>query len=282
MTRLPEKPSDRPILLLGASGQIGRCLLRRLAAARRPVIAVCRRPLPGLAPEAEWLSRDLARPLELGDRRPVAAIHAAGAWLLPLHLPALAAVGVNRVVCFSSTSVLAKAASSSAAERRVARRLAEAEAAVAASTLAWTILRPALIYGLGLDRNVCAAARFIRRWRWFPLAGPGAGLRQPVHADDLAAAAIGLLYAEDAIGGRFNLGGGETLCYRSMIERIFLVLDVPPRLVRLPLLNMLPGKIGATAARMEQDLAFDEGELWSRLDLRPREFLAGGRLDLGA
>jgi nucleoside-diphosphate-sugar epimerase len=282
MTRPSEGPSDGPILLLGASGQIGRCLLRRLAAARRPVIAVCRRPLPTASSEAEWLGHDLARPLDLGDRRPVAAIHATGAWLLPLHLPALAAAGVHRLICFSSTSVLAKADSSSAAERSVVRQLAEAEAAVAASAFAWTILRPALIYGLGLDRNVGAAARFIRRWRWFPLAGPGAGLRQPVHADDLAAAAIALLCNEEAIGGRFNLGGGETLAFRAMIERVFRALDMPPRFFQLPLLNLLPGKIGAMAARMEQDLAFDQGELWTRLDLMPRKFLAGGRLDLGA
>ncbi len=275
-------PPDGPILLLGASGQIGRCLLRRLAAAGRPVIAVCRRPLPALAPEAEWLAHDLAQPLDLGDRRPVAAIHVTGAWLLPSHLPALAAAGVERLVCFSSTSALAKARSSSNAERKVARRLSEAEAAVAASALAWTVLRPALVYGLGLDRNVSAAARFIRRWRWFPLAGPGAGLRQPVHADDLAAAAMALIGAEATIGGRFNLGGGETLSYRAMIERIFRVLDLPPRLVRFPLLAFLPGRIGAMAARMEQDLIFDRGELWPQLDLRPRTFLAGGRRDLGA
>jgi nucleoside-diphosphate-sugar epimerase len=282
MNGLPIGLPDGAVLLLGASGQIGRCLLRRLAAARRPVIAVCRLPLPALAPEAEWLTCDLVGPLDLGDRRPVAAIHATGAWLLPRHLPALAAAGVKRLVCFSSTSVLAKADSSSGAERRVARQLAEAETAVAASGFEWTILRPALVYGLGLDRNVAAAARFIRRWHWFPLAGPGAGLRQPVHADDLAAAAIAMLGAGDAIGGRFNLGGGETLSYRAMIERIFQMLDMPPRFLRLPLLALLPGKIGAMAARMEEDLAFDGGELWTRLDLAPRKFLAGGRRDLGA
>ena len=273
---------DGPVLVLGASGQIGRCLLRRLAAAGCPAIAVCRRPEPALAPEAEWLARDLTRPLDLGDRRPVAAIHATGAWLLPAQLPALAAAGVQRLVCFSSTSVLAKAESSSAGDRDVARQLAEAEAAVAASTIAWTILRPALVYGLGLDRNVSAAARFIRRWRWFPLAGPGTGLRQPVHADDLAAAAVALLEGGVAIGERFNVGGGETLSYRAMIERVFRVLDIPPRFRRLPFLNLLPGRIGAMAARMEQDLAFDDGELWSRLELMPRKFLAGGRFDLGA
>ena len=133
-----------------------------------------------------------------------------------------------------------------------------------------------------MDRNVSAAARFSRRWRCFPLAGPGAGLRQPVHADDLAAAALAALDAEETIAGQFNLGGGETLSYRAMIERIFQALDLRPRFLRLPFLARLPGRIGAMAARMEQDLAFDEGELWSRLGLTPQRFLAGGRRDLGA
>jgi nucleoside-diphosphate-sugar epimerase len=282
MTGSPAKVPDGPILVLGASGQIGRCLLRRLAAAGRPAVAVCRRPMPALAPEAEWLAHDLTRPLDMGNRRPVAAVHATGAWLLLPHLPALAAAGVERLVCFSSSSVLAKADSSSRVERETARRLSEVEAAVAASAFAWTVLRPAMVYGLGMDRNVSAAARFIRRWRWFPLAGPGGGLRQPVHADDLAAAATALVVGEAVIGGRFAVGGGETLSYRAMIERIFHVLDLPPRFLRLPVLAHLPGRMGATAARMEQDLAFDRGELWPRLGLAPRKFLAGGRRNLGA
>src|SRR5262252_10341153 len=85
-----------PVLVLGATGQIGRCLLRRLAAAGTPAIAVCRRPDPALAPSAEWLAGDLTRPLDLGNLKPAAAIHATGAWLLPPHLPVLRQAGVER------------------------------------------------------------------------------------------------------------------------------------------------------------------------------------------
>jgi nucleoside-diphosphate-sugar epimerase len=232
-----------------------------------------------LAHQADWLAADLARPLDLGSRRPAVAIHAAGAWLLPAQFEPLRAAGVRRVVCFSSTSMLAKAESSSAAERALARRLAAAEAAVAASGMSSILLRPTLIYGLGLDRNVSRAAAFISRWRCFPLAGPGRGLRQPVHADDLATAALAA--AANDIGGAWNLGGGETLTYRQMIERIFAALGLRPRFVRLPLLARFPGAIGAVAQRMEQDLNFDDGRAWSSLGLVPRRFLAGGVADLG-
>ena len=273
--------SADPVLILGATGQIGRCLLRRLAIAGRPVIAVCRRPEPALSPAADCLASDLAQPLDLAGRQPAAAIHATGAWLLPPQLPALEQAGVQRLVCFSSTSMLAKAASPSAEEREIARMLAAAEAAVAAGAIPWTLLRPALIYGLGLDRNVTAAAGFIRRWHCFPLGGPGKGLRQPVHADDLAAAALAALDLPAAEGGSFNLGGGETLSYRQMIQRIFETLGQHPRFLRLPFLARLPGSIGAVAARMEQDLAFDGGEFWRLAGIAPRRFLAGGSSDLG-
>jgi len=277
----PSSPgaADGPVLVLGATGQIGLCLLTRLAAAGRPAIAVCRQPRPALAPAADWLAADLASPLELGGRRPTVAIHATGAWLLPPQLESLRAAGVRRLVCFSSTSMLAKAESPSAAERDLARRLTAAEAAVAAGGLSWIVLRPTLIYGLGLDRNVSRAAAFIRRWRCFPLAGPGRGRRQPVHADDLAAAALAAAASE--LGGAFNLGGGETLTYRGMIERIFSVLALSPRFVRLPLLGRLPGVTGALARRMEQHLDFDDGSAWPLLGLTPRRFLAGGLADLG-
>ena len=269
------------VLVLGATGQIGRCLLRRLAAAGRPAIAVCRRPDPSLAPSAEWLAGDLTRPIDLGNLKPAAVIHATGAWLLPPQLPMLRQSGVERLVCFSSTSMLAKVHSPSAAERGIAQRLASAEAAVAKAGIPWTVLRPALIYGLGLDRNVTAAARFIRRWHCFPLGGAGRGLRQPVHADDLAAAALAALDLPAAEGRSFNLGGGETLSYRGMIERIFQVLGQRPRFIRLPFLAYLPGGIGAVAQRMEQDLAFDEGAFWTQAGLAPRRFLSAGRADLG-
>jgi nucleoside-diphosphate-sugar epimerase len=271
---------DGSILVLGASGQIGRGVVERLVAMGRPTIALCRRPPSDIAFGADWLARDLTQPLDLAANRPVAAIHATGAWLLPAHLAALRDAGVERLVCFSSTSVLAKAESGSAAEREVARRLAAAEAAVAAGGIAWTVLRPTLIYGLGLDRNVTAAANFIRRWRFFPLGGPGLGLRQPVHAGDLAAAAVRLIDDTASINRSFNIGGGETMAYRAMIERIFRALDMPVRFLRLPLLREIPGRVGAVARRMEQDLAFDEGEVWRHLALRPRDFLSDGRADL--
>jgi UDP-glucose 4-epimerase len=114
---------------------------------------------------------------------------------------------------------------------------------------------------------------------------PGKGLRQPVHADDLAAAALAALDLPAAEGQSFNLGGAETLSYRQMIQRIFEALGQNPRFLRVPFLARLPGAIGAVAARMEQDLAFDGGEFWRSPALRrgafsPAEARTSAWLDL--
>ena len=94
----------------------------------------------------------------------------------------------------SSTSRITKAHSPIAEEQAVAARLAAGEAAVIAACTAagvgWTLLRPTLIYAEGEDRNISRLAGLIARFGVLPLAGRGEGLRQPVHAADLAHAAV--------------------------------------------------------------------------------------------
>ena len=54
-----------------------------------------------------------------------------------------------------------------------------------------------------------------------PLVGGGPGLRQPVHAEDLAIGAISAAGNSAAINKFYSLPGGETLAYSEMISRIF-------------------------------------------------------------
>jgi uncharacterized protein YbjT (DUF2867 family) len=207
-------------------------------------------------------------------------------WLLPDALPAMIGAGANRVVAFSSTSRFTKIESPIQAEREVAGRLAESEARTialcAGAGTSWTILRPTLIYAEGLDGNISRLARLIRRLGFLPLAGLGEGLRQPVHADDLAAAAIAANAAPDAQDRAYDLPGGETLTYRAMTERVFEGMDRTPRIMAIPApiwslaFNLaspfLPGATTAMGARMSEDLIFDVEP--ARRDLRwePRTF----------
>jgi hypothetical protein len=113
-------------------------------------------------------------------------------WAVPEHFALLESAGAKRLVALSSTSRFTKRDSAAAAERAIAARLAAAEEEVLdwAQTrgIAATILRPTLIYDGIHDRNVTAIANFIRRFGFYPVAGAATGLRQPLHADDVAAA----------------------------------------------------------------------------------------------
>ena len=278
--------AGRDLLVLGASSLIGRFLPAHLPGA---VGAGRGGAAPGYA---RWARLDLEA---AGAAPPPAAtvVSLSPVWLLPPVLPRLVEGGLRRLVAVSSTSRWTKAASLDAGEREVARRLAEAEDAVTeacdAAGVAWTVLRPTLVYAEGLDRNVSRLAGLARRWRVLPLSGAGEGRRQPVHADDLAAA-VGDVLAADATHRRaYDLPGGETLTYAQMCRGVFQGLGRTPRLLHVPppmwragmalASPWLPGASAAMGDRMAEDLVFDPAPAardfgWSprpfRPDFRPR------------
>ena len=207
-------------------------------------------------------------------------------WAVPEHFPLLEAAGARRLVALSSTSRFTKRDSAAASERAVAARLAAAEDQVLDWTrtrgIAATILRPTMVYDGIHDQNVARIARFIRRFGCYPVAGAAVGLRQPVHADDVATACESALQC-DGLREAYELSGGETLAYREMIGRIFAWLERPPRLVTLPLplvraagplVRLLPGleSLPTMAARMNEDLVFDHGAAARDFGFHPRAF----------
>jgi nucleoside-diphosphate-sugar epimerase len=262
------------ILVTGASSQVSDYLLPRLIAAGHDIHAVSRVTRDAM-PEVAWFRADLDQPkaLVMAAEGCSAIIHLAPIWSLPIHLPDLAHAGVRRVVAFSSTSRFGKGGSRNPAEQAMVRQLTDAEQALEDDCgglgLCWTVLRPTLIYGCGRDRNVSSIARFVRRYGFFPIAGAGAGLRQPVHADDLAHAACAVLASDITCGRSYNLSGGETLSYRRMVERIFESVGRKARVVSLPLgplrlllraLSLVPRFRHVTpdmADRMSRDLVYD-------------------------
>jgi hypothetical protein len=77
------------------------------------------------------------------------------------------------LVATSSMSAVSKRDSPVEADRALSARLRAGEAAVIAQCerlgIAWTILRPTMIYGAGLDRNLTPVARMARRTRVLPM-----------------------------------------------------------------------------------------------------------------
>src|SRR5207237_7396606 len=124
----------------------------------------------------------------------------------------------------SSTRVITKQENEIAAEREIVRQLMDAERTIASEceqrNVGWTILRPTLIYAEDRDTNITPLSRLIRRFGFMPLVGGAQGLRQPVHAEDLAIGAISAAASAAAVNKFYSLPGAETLAYHEMLGRI--------------------------------------------------------------
>ncbi|WP_191489145.1 NAD-dependent epimerase/dehydratase family protein [Pseudomonas sp. FEN] len=268
--------------VLGGSSFLGKRALPLLVQAGCQVSVCTRRePLPS-STQIEWCHAEDWQGLELD-----ALLSFAPIWVLPGYLERLNTSKLKRIVALSSTSRYIKAQSPDSQERALAQRLISAEDYVQNWALArgvdWVILRPTMIYGLALDKNITEVARLIRRLGFFPLMGGGTGLRQPVHIDDVVQACITAL-APEAKSGAYNLSGGETLTYRSMVARIFQAQGLPERTLHFPseflrfaifVMRGLPRYrhlSPALVTRMNQDLVFDHLDATLHLRFSPRPF----------
>ena len=196
--------------------------------------------------------------------------------------------GLERVVVFSTSSVFSKALSPEKSEKKqiadILARETQLKVRCSERGLALAVLRPTLIYGCGLDRNISLLAALIRRMGWLPLAGQAAGLRQPVHADDLASLAVEALMIDKPVNLDSPACGGSTLAYWQMVELIFDALQKPRRIFSLPpwllvalvrLLGLLPylrGMNTQMVRRQNTDLVFDDSALKESLEYQPRPF----------
>jgi len=271
-------------VVFGASGAIGRFLLPRLLQADHDVVAVSREPRAAGHSHLRWIAGNL--PNDVPSFPDGTTIFSLG----PLDAFAewLAASGPRdaRVIAIGSRSIETKKDSADAAERDVASRLARAEASlarIAQGGTRITLLRPTLIYGAGLDRSLTPIVAFARRWRVFPYVAGANGLRQPVHADDLAAACIELARTTPPRHA-YDVGGGERIAFSAMLRRVrtslpFFALGLP---VPLALANAgagfarnAPAFRAASAgalARMREDLVVDDSAAAADFGWSPRAF----------
>jgi nucleoside-diphosphate-sugar epimerase len=271
-------------LVLGATGLVGGYIVEHLVRSGVRPLALSRSPQS--RPGIDWFVGDLAQPDALRFP-PFAVIYCtADAILLPAALPHLFNPSLKRAVIFTSTSVITKLDSEVAAERNLLKSLAEAEqkiaAACEANNVAWTILRPTLIYAEGRDLNITPLSRLIRRFGFMPLVGGAPGLRQPVHAEDLAIGAIAAASSPAAANKFYSLPGGETLSYREMIGRIFDGMNLPRRPLPVPapvwraafLLAkpLFPSANVAMGLRMMKDMTFDATPAIRDFGWSPRDF----------
>lgn len=268
------------VLVSGATSQIGRFLLARLSKAGVPVLAISRRPQPPLE-GVQW---------RVGDLRTVLADHSGETWQAIVSFSPMEAwaewlagqvrAPAPKIIATSSMSVVTKQSSAQSDEQRVVSRLQRGEQGLAEQAgrlgMQWTVLRPTLIYGAGIDRSLTPIVTRARRVRMFPIPMTH-GMRQPVHADDIALAVVAALDTDAAASTVLEIGGGERLEYRHMFQRVreslaerTLPLYLPGAALRL-LAAVLPRARGPVS-RLEQDLIADNAQLQHLLGIRPRPF----------
>ncbi len=282
-----DAPRPATAIVTGATGQIGHYLLPRLVDAGLPVLALSRSRHRGRA-GIQWFTGDLEGPVNWPHCDGESTLfHLAHLSLLPKHIGALAALNVRRIIAFSSTGRFSKSGSNDPTERALVRGLARAEERFVdrceAGAIVWTLFRPTMIYSQGIDRNVSFIARTVRRWGFFPIAGKGTGLRQPVHAEDLAAACVAALTNGRCFRKAYTLSGGEILSYRDLVERVFVAQNRKPRIVVVPvfalrlaiaLIRLMPrfGHLTPEMAdRMNADLCFDHSAATRDFGFAPRQ-----------
>ena len=283
---------EKHVGLLGATSLVGQCLLRLLGTDGWRVTAFSRRHIISDDTGVRWLQLESPDKAFVDTAKPHENIFfwicVAPLWVLPDYFPMLEKYGARRVIAVSSTSRFTKGNSSSEEEKRTASRLTEAETRLAQWTkgkdMTWLVLRPTLIYGLGLDKNISEISRLVCRFGFFPLLGRAKGLRQPVHAEDVATVCLSALKKADVANRSYNLSGGETLTYREMVIRIFTALGRRPKLVEVPLwlfklttvlLRCFPRYRHWTvqmAERMDTDLVFDHADAVRDLNYSPGKF----------
>jgi uncharacterized protein YbjT (DUF2867 family) len=279
-------PSERTFrtLVLGANGNVGSLLVRELARRGAPVVGALRphRTPPREPAGASWVEVELDSPesLRAALRDIDGVIWTPSVGLVPSCLPVLEAARPDRVVIVSSASVHTRLPSSGARTKR------SAEAAIRASGLGCTIIRPTMIYGNARDRNVSRLLDYLERFPLFPLFGDGAGLMQPVFIDDLVEVILRALVSPLAKDETYDVGGAAPLTYRQLVEASAAALGRRVRFASVPLglaagsLRMA-NRIGLRFLREEQihrlteDKVVDNGRVRSDLGVNPRGFADG-------
>jgi uncharacterized protein YbjT (DUF2867 family) len=214
------------VLVVGATGCIGRAVVHALRSRGQTVIAASRGDasmpvdyMQAVTPEA-WAER-------LARARIDAVVNCAG-MLMPSRAQTFdrvhaqgpselfrgaALAGVSRIVQVSALGVTENGSDDELPRYITSKR--EADRALAALPLTHAIVRPSLVYGPGSD----SAALFATLASLPVIALPGGGTQrvQPIHVYEVAEGVARWLENKDSGSGVFDLAGPNAMSYREML-----------------------------------------------------------------
>lgn len=239
------------ILITGATGYVGRHLVRRLRERDEP--------LRGLARDNRAVQRLEALGLEAarGDvTAPEALRRAMEGVDTVIHLVAIItekqdafertiAQGTRNVVAAAQaagvTRFLHMSANGAQDNPRYPYLQAkwQAEQAVIGSGLRYSILRPSVIFGEG-DQFFNTLATVVRLNPIVPVVGNGKSLFQPIWVEDVCTCFLTMLDDDTYLGKAFDVGGPEQLSYENLLDIIMRVLGKRKPKLHVPVALMKP------------------------------------------
>lgn len=282
------------VTVFGGTGFLGRALVRTLAQHGYRVRIAARRPRApeGVAPERIELCTTDIRDSASIDRAlngSASVINSVSLYVEPRTGPTFEAIhvqaarrlarraqeaGVERLLHVSGVGAHPEARARyiharGAGEERVREAYPEA-----------TILRPTVLFGPG--DAFLQTLDAVTRAPVVPLFGDGSTRLQPVHVDDIAAAAERMLARPETAGSTFELGGGAGYSYRDIVGHVLAqrrrrrpMLPIPfgawrrlaQVLARLPSPPLTPDQVELMAL---DNVADSQAHGFTELDITPR------------
>ena len=277
------------IMIFGATSPVGKRITNDLAARGANVTAVSRNAAYQACPlSVTWLEADLANPeVALDCSQYSTVISAAPIYTFANALRRFSWGSKSRVIVVSSTSALTKIHAIDSKERQLASTLLASESTVLDFFANTTILRPTMIHHGPGDKNIEQIVKHLRKTRIFPLVAGGKGMRQPIHADDVAQAVMQVLDANELPRKTYEIAGAEKLSFRNLVQRVATANQLEVTFIPVPLsfaraglkaLSPLPRFSGIPAGalnRMADDMVFDNGAAHRDFRFKPGGFAPG-------
>jgi uncharacterized protein YbjT (DUF2867 family) len=278
------------LLVTGGSGFLGGYVLDEAARRGHDVVALVRSDKAArtvAARGAKPLSGDLDDPAALpgtfagAQAEALVNLASLGFGHAPAIVTATRAAKLSRAVFVSTTAV------TTSLPARSKRIRLDAERRIRDSALAWTILRPTMIYGAAGDRNLSRLLHALTRTPVFPVPGGGKHLQQPVHVADVASAVLNAVERPATKGQRYDIAGPEPITFAGLLRTAAQAVGSRTRFVPVPLAPVVvaaryyelcsarPRIKVEQLQRLAEDKAFHIDNAARDLDYTPRPFTDG-------